>query len=134
HRRLRGRPGSPAMTDQHWFAAPAGSPPAGAADGPTRIAELRGVIDHLDQRIIALLAERTRVVQELTAHKTDEATVRSPDRVRQVLDRVSELAVGNGMPPEVAVGTYRALIDELTRMQLDMLAVRRAAASAGEER
>ncbi|WP_435821799.1 chorismate mutase, partial [Micromonospora taraxaci] len=104
------------------------------ADGPTRIAELRGVIDHLDQRIIALLAERTRVVQELTAHKTDEATVRSPDRVRQVLDRVSDLAVGNGMPPEVAVGTYRALIDELTRMQLDMLAARRAAASAGEER
>lgn len=122
------------MTDQHWFAAPAGSPPAGAADGPTRIAELRGVIDHLDQRIIALLAERTRVVQELTAHKTDEATVRSPDRVRQVLDRVTDLAVGNGMPPEVAVGTYRALIDELTRMQLDMLAARRAAASAGEER
>ncbi|MEU7653472.1 chorismate mutase [Micromonospora taraxaci] len=122
------------MTDQHWFAAPAGSPPAGAADGPARIAELRGVIDHLDQRIIALLAERTRVVQELTAHKTDEATVRSPDRVRQVLDRVSDLAVGNGMPPEVAVGTYRALIDELTRMQLDMLAARRAAASAGEER
>ncbi|MGW3789439.1 chorismate mutase [Micromonospora chokoriensis] len=122
------------MTDQHWFAAPAGSPPAGAADGPIRIAELRGVIDHLDQRIIALLAERTRVVQELTAHKTDEATVRSPDRVRQVLDRVSDLAVGNGMPPEVAVGTYRALIEELTRMQLDMLAARRAAASAGEER
>ncbi|GAB4102721.1 hypothetical protein GCM10028790_17390 [Micromonospora taraxaci] len=122
------------MTDQHWFAAPAGGEPAGAADGPTRIAELRGVIDHLDQRIIALLAERTRVVQELTAHKTDEATVRSPDRVRQVLDRVSDLAVGNGMPPEVAVGTYRALIDELTRMQLDMLAARRAAASAGEER
>ncbi|MET7867245.1 chorismate mutase [Micromonospora taraxaci] len=122
------------MTDQHWFAAPAGSPPTGAADGPTRIAELRGVIDHLDQRIIALLAERTRVVQELTAHKTDEATVRSPDRVRQVLDRVSDLAVGNGMPPEVAVGTYRALIEELTRMQLDMLAARRAAASAGEER
>ncbi|WFE98806.1 chorismate mutase [Micromonospora sp. WMMD964] len=122
------------MSDQHWFAAPAGSPPAGAADGPGRIAELRGVIDHLDQRIIALLAERTRVVQELTAYKTDEATVRSPDRVRQVLDRVSDLAVGNGMPPQVAVGTYRALIDELTRMQLDMLAARRAAASAGEER
>ncbi|MEO3770567.1 chorismate mutase [Micromonospora sp. B9E7] len=122
------------MTDQHWFAAPAGPPPAGAADSPARIAELRDVIDRLDQRIIALLAERTRVVQELTAHKTDEATVRSPDRVRQVLDRVSDLATRHGMPSEVAVGTYRALIDELTRMQLDMLAARRAAASPGEER
>ncbi|WP_433554075.1 chorismate mutase [Micromonospora zamorensis] len=122
------------MSDQHRITAPAGSLPAGAAGGPARIAELRGAIDGLDQRIIALLAERTRVVQELTAHKTDEATVRSPDRVRQVLDRVHDLASRHGMPPEVAVGTYRALIDELTRMQLDMLAARRAAAPLVDER
>ncbi|MET8251149.1 chorismate mutase [Micromonospora sp. NPDC005197] len=121
------------MSDQHRIAPPAGSPPVGGADGPARIAELRVAIDALDQRIIALLAERTRVVQELTAHKTDEATVRSPDRVRQVLGRVHDLAAQHGMPPEVAVGTYRALIDELTRMQLDMLAARRATASLAEE-
>ncbi|MEU7842833.1 chorismate mutase [Micromonospora sp. NPDC049114] len=122
------------MSDKHPIAPPAGSPPAGGADGPARIAELRVAIDALDQRIIALLAERTRVVQELTAHKTDEATVRSPDRVRQVLDRVHDLAAQHGMPPEVAVGAYRALIDELTRMQLDMLAERRAAVPRAEER
>ncbi|WP_238424221.1 chorismate mutase, partial [Micromonospora parastrephiae] len=100
--------------------------------GPDRRAA--GCHDGLDERIIALLAERTRVVQELSAHKTDEATVRSPDRVRQVLDRVHDLADRHGMPPAVAVGTYRALIDELTRMQLDMLAARRAAASLAEDR
>ncbi|TNH29677.1 chorismate mutase [Micromonospora orduensis] len=121
------------MSDKHRIVAPAGSPPVSAA-GPARIGELRAAIDGLDERIIALLAERTRVVRELTAYKTDEATVRSPDRVRQVLDRVSGLAERNGMPPEVAVGTYRALIDELTRMQLDMLAARRAAASLADER
>ncbi|MEV1015887.1 chorismate mutase [Micromonospora sp. NPDC049801] len=122
------------MSDPQSVASPAGSTPAGDADGPARIAELRVAIDGLDRQIIALLAERTRVVRELTVHKTDEGTVRSPERVRQVLDRVHALAVGHGMPPEVAVGTYRALIEELTLMQLDMLAARRAAAAATDTR
>ncbi|GIJ79206.1 isochorismate pyruvate lyase [Micromonospora phaseoli] len=117
------------MSQQQGDATPAGSTPAGAAAGAARIAELRTTIDEIDQRIVGLLAERTRVVRELTVHKTDEPTVRSPDRVRQVLGRVHDLAVGHDMPPEVAVATYRALIDELTRMQLHMLADRSAAAA-----
>ncbi|MFG1653014.1 chorismate mutase [Micromonospora sp. NPDC049275] len=121
------------MSDEHLIAPQAGSPPAGGVDGPARIAELRVAIDALDKRIVALLAERTRVVQELTAHKTDEATVRSPERARQVLGRVHDLASRQGIPPEVAVGTYRALIDELTRMQLDMLRARRAAGPVAEK-
>lgn len=132
------------MSDQHRVVAPAGSVPAGAAtdtarsvpaDAATdtaRIGELRGRIDGLDQRIVELLAERTRVVRELTGHKTDEAAIRSPDRVRQVLDRVHDLAERHGMPPAVAVATYRALIEELTRMQLDMMDARRAEPAAGE--
>ncbi|MFV2102984.1 chorismate mutase [Micromonospora sp. LOL_024] len=115
------------MSQQKGGATPAGVTPA-SADGPARIAELRTTIDDLDRRIVGLLAERTRVVRELTVHKTDEPTVRSPDRVRQVLGRVHDLAVGHDMPPEVAVAAYRALIDELTRMQLHMLADRGAAA------
>ncbi|SBT43359.1 chorismate mutase [Micromonospora auratinigra] len=122
------------MSERPDHVASAGSPPAGATAGPARIAELRATIDGLDQRIVALLAERTRVVRELTVHKSDEAAVRSPDRVRQVLDRVRGLADRHGMPPEVAVGTYRALIEELTRMQLDMLAARRAGTAPAGER
>ncbi|ATO17565.1 chorismate mutase [Micromonospora sp. WMMA2032] len=109
-------------------------PPVDAVDGPARIAELRAAVDRLDQRIVELLAVRTRVVRELTVHKSDEAAVRSPDRVRQVLDRVRELADRHAMPPEVAVATYRALIEELTRMQLEMLAARRAAPAPTDRR
>ncbi|MEU7793193.1 chorismate mutase [Micromonospora tulbaghiae] len=104
--------------------------PGAGTDGAARITELRAAVDRLDQRIVELLAVRTRVVRELTAHKSDEAAVRSPDRVRQVLDRVAELAGRHGMPPEVAVATYRTLIEELTRMQMDMLADRRVAGAA----
>jgi chorismate mutase len=100
-----------------------GGPDAARAE----IDRMRRRIDELDEQIVRLLAERTAVVRALTEHKSDEAAVRSPDRVRQVLDRVEALAERHEMPPEVARETYRALIEQLTRMQLELLARRRGA-------
>ncbi|MFF2192382.1 chorismate mutase [Streptomyces sp. NPDC058157] len=102
--------------------------------GAERIEELRGSIDGLDRQILTLLAERTRVVRELTEYKRDEETVRSPGRVEQVIVKVRGLADELGMPPGIAEATYRTLIGELTEMQLQRLAERRAAAAAGASR
>ncbi|WP_406091376.1 chorismate mutase [Kitasatospora purpeofusca] len=95
-----------------------------------RIDELRVSVDALDRRIVALLAERTAVVRELTGFKRDEETVRSPGRVEQVVAKVRGLADEHGMPPGIAEATYRTLIDELTRMQMELLDERRAAAAS----
>jgi isochorismate pyruvate lyase len=100
-------------------------------DGTARIEELRGSIDTLDRQIVALLAARTQVVRELTEYKRDEETVRSPGRVEQVIAKVRGLADEHGMPPGIAEATYRTLIAELTELQLDRLAERRAAAGEG---
>lgn len=100
------------------------------ATDTARIDELRVSIDGLDRQIVALLATRTRVVRELTEHKSDEETVRSPGRVEQVIAKVRRLAADEGMPPGIAEATYRTLIGELTQLQLDRLAERRAAAGA----
>ncbi|KUL52930.1 chorismate mutase [Streptomyces sp. NRRL S-1521] len=108
-------------------AEPGGDP--GPGDG--RIAELRLSIDDLDRRIVALLAERTTVVRTLTEYKRDEDAVRSPGRVEQVVAKVRGLAEEHGMPPAIAEATYRTLIDELTRLQLDRLAERRRESAAG---
>ncbi|WP_434594163.1 chorismate mutase [Streptomyces sp. A5-4] len=97
------------------------------ADGSARIEELRGSIDVLDRQIVRLLAERTAVVLELTEHKRDEETVRSPRRVEQVISKVRRLAEEEGMPPAIAEATYRTLIAELTDLQMRRLAERRAA-------
>jgi isochorismate pyruvate lyase len=73
------------------------------------------------------------VVRELTEFKRDEETVRSPGRVEQVVAKVRGLAEEQGMPPAIAEATYRTLIAELTRMQLERLAERRwNAARTGE--
>ncbi|PKW10908.1 isochorismate pyruvate lyase [Streptomyces sp. 1222.5] len=97
-------------------------------NGHDRIEELRVSIDALDRQIVALLAERTAVVRELTEFKQDEQTVRSPRRVEQVIAEVRGLADAQGMPPGIAEAVYRTLIDELTNLQLRRLAERRAAA------
>ncbi|MFF4182008.1 chorismate mutase [Streptomyces sp. NPDC001691] len=100
--------------------------------GPERIDELRLSIDALDRQIIALLAQRTSVVRELTEFKNDEETVRSPGRVAQVIEKVRRIAADEGMPPGIAEAVYRTLIHELTELQLERLAERRAAAGRGE--
>ncbi|WP_326698633.1 chorismate mutase [Streptomyces sp. NBC_01754] len=104
---------------------------ARADGGPARIDKLRGSIDLLDRKIVALLAERTRVVLELTQHKRDEEAVRSPDRVEQVVSRVRDIAGEEGMEPVIVEATYRTLIAELTDLQLRLLTERRAAAARG---
>lgn len=97
-----------------------------------RIAQCRRLIDDLDRRIVALLAERTGVVRTLTESKDDEAAVRSPSRVEAVVARVRALAEEHGMPPGIAEATYRTLIGELTQMQMERLEQRRAAARSVE--
>ncbi|MFI5702364.1 chorismate mutase [Streptomyces xanthochromogenes] len=109
-------------------AGPAAGAVAGAVAGAERIDELRLSVDALDRQIVALLAQRTAVVRELTAFKKDEETVRSPGRVAQVIEKVRGLAVEEGMPPGIAESVYRTLITELTDLQMELLAERRAAA------
>ncbi|AIQ40150.1 chorismate mutase [Paenibacillus sp. FSL R7-0297] len=81
----------------------------------------RQEIDIIDRQIVALLAERTRVVKKIMVLKTDEESVRSCDRVQQVLDKVARLAEDAGLEPQIATATYKTLITVLTDMQLEYL-------------
>jgi isochorismate pyruvate lyase len=84
---------------------------------------LRAEIDVLDERIVALLAQRTAVVGRVGALKrrqrTSEDGVRALDRVERVVERIRGLAAEQGMDPAIAEQTYRALITALTDMQLE---------------
>ncbi|OAB35882.1 hypothetical protein PMSD_12860 [Paenibacillus macquariensis subsp. defensor] len=84
----------------------------------------REEIDRIDRKIVALLAERTQVVKNIMVLKTNEDSVRSIDRVQQVLDKVAKLAEENGLEPQIAVSTYETLITVLTDMQLEYLHLR----------
>ncbi|MFD9128882.1 chorismate mutase [Kitasatospora sp. NPDC059571] len=83
-----------------------------------RIAELRLRIDALDEQLVAVLAERVSVVREVSRYKTDEASVKAPDRVEQVVAKVRALAAGHGLPADLVERLYRLLIAELTAVEL----------------
>ncbi len=78
---------------------------------------LRGRIDALDQRIVALLNERTRLGRALGEAKADEGrAVRDPEREREVLLRVAA-ANGGPLPQADLLALYRRLIVATRRLE-----------------
>lgn len=80
--------------------------------------QVRESIDTLDRQIVNLLAERQQWVVRAGALKRDEADVRAPARVEQVIEKVRGLASEGGASPEVVEATYRALIGAFIDLEL----------------
>ena len=77
---------------------------------PANLAELRGQIDALDAEIVRLLSARGEVARAVGRVKAGEgAPVYSPDREKQVLERIAELNRGP-FPASVLQAIYRELM------------------------
>lgn len=74
------------------------------------LAEVRANIDRIDAGLIAAMAERGKYVAEAGRFKKDPAAVSAPARVEAIIAKVRTLAETDGLPPEVAERTYRAMI------------------------
>jgi len=74
------------------------------------LAEVRERIDALDEKIVALLAERGRYVKDAARFKRDAFQVSAPRRQQEVLDKVKALAEKEGAYPEVVEACFRAMI------------------------
>ena len=74
------------------------------------LAQVRTNIDRLDREIIAAMAERGKYVAEAGRFKQNPAAVSAPARVEAIIARVRKMAGADGLSPEVADKTYRAMI------------------------
>ncbi len=78
------------------------------------LAGLRQRIDELDEKIVALLAERALCVRDATRFKRDSFQVAAPARQAQVFARVRALAAPHDAEfpglSEVVESTYRTLV------------------------
>ena len=80
---------------------------------------LRRRIDALDRRIVALLAERTRLGVEMGAVKAAAGrAVRDPEREREVLLRVAT-ANGGPLPQADLLALYLRLMAATRRLEAD---------------
>jgi isochorismate pyruvate lyase len=77
---------------------------------PASLAEVRLLVDEIDEQLTTLLARRQQLVRKAAEFKTDEQSVRAPDRVEQVVTAARERAAGCGLSPEVAEAVWRAMI------------------------
>ena len=75
------------------------------------MADVRRHIDALDERIVALIAERSAYVAQAARIKQDAGQVHDQARIDFIVDRVQAMATAQGAPEAVIEAAYRAMID-----------------------
>jgi isochorismate pyruvate lyase len=74
------------------------------------MAEVRLHIDALDERIVALMAERSGYVAQAARIKQDASQVHDQARIDFIVERVQAMARAQGAPEAVIESAYRAMI------------------------
>lgn len=84
------------------------------------LSTVRAAINDVDERIVALIAERQAWVEMAGRLKRGQRadTVRAPARVEDVVSRVRALAASSGGSPTVVECTYRAMISAFIDLEL----------------
>jgi chorismate mutase-like protein len=82
------------------------------------LADVRDHIDRTDRAIVALLAQRARLVREAARFKHSAAAVRAPERVEQVVANAKDAAIDFGADPALVEALYRAMIAKLIEIEL----------------
>ena len=75
------------------------------------MADVRRNIDALDQRIVALMAERSGYMTQAARIKQDPNQVHDQARIDFIVERVKAMACEQGAPEAVIEAAYRAMID-----------------------
>lgn len=80
--------------------------------------EVRTRIDQIDRQLVALLAERGAYVSQAARFKKTTDDVKAPQRVEQVIAKVTGLARELGANPAVTEQVYRAMIATFIQAEL----------------
>lgn len=84
------------------------------ADPLEKLEVCRRQIDSLDQRIVELVQQRARVVEEIGNIKREaHLPVTVPSREQQVIAKAEELAKGGPLPAEAVGRIYQKLVEEM---------------------
>jgi chorismate mutase len=79
-----------------------------------RLEACRQQIDSLDQRIVELVQQRARVVEEVGDIKREaHLPVTVPSREQQVIAKAQDLAKGGPLPAEAVGRIYQKLVEEM---------------------
>jgi chorismate mutase len=83
-----------------------------------KLEEYRVAIDDLDRRIVGLLNERTRVVEDIgRVKRSAQLPIYEPKREDQVYDNISAASANGPLTREAVRRIYERIIDEMRMVQ-----------------
>ncbi len=83
-----------------------------------KLEEYRVTIDDLDRRIVELLNERTRVVEDIgRVKRSAQLPIYEPRREDQVYDNISHASADGPLTKEAVLRIYERIIDEMRMIQ-----------------
>ena len=86
-----------------------------------QLATYRQQIDSIDQRLVELIQERARVVQEVGAIKQEaHLPVTDTSREKLVIQKAEELAKGGPLPAEAVGRIYQKLVEEMRNWEASL--------------
>jgi isochorismate pyruvate lyase len=89
---------------------------------PIDLPAIRNGIDDVDRRLVALLAERQRLVEEVVRYKrARHMAVVDRRREDEMIAAIAETAVANHLDPRVAKQVLRTIIDGFTLLEVEEL-------------
>lgn len=95
------------------------------AEAPDRLESLRTEIDSIDDRLIALLAERMAVTDEVGRLKQREGIpVVQPERYNALIGRRTDAGATQGLNPDFVRAVLAAIHEESVRRQLDIVNIK----------
>ena len=84
----------------------------------TGMADIRQEIDRIDRFMVALLSARFEYVMAASTFKTSETDVRTPQRVRTMMEKRREWAAEYGLNPDVIEKMFCDLVKYFTEEEL----------------
>jgi isochorismate pyruvate lyase len=87
---------------------------------PADMAAVRREIDRLDRALVALMAERQRYIEAAGRIKKSRTKVRDEDRINDVLTKVIAHAQIDGLNPDIAVKTWRAMMEGFIEYEFEV--------------
>jgi isochorismate pyruvate lyase len=89
---------------------------------PIDLPAIRNGIDDVDRRLVALLADRQRLVEEVVRYKrARHMAVVDRRREDEMIAAIAETAVANHLDPRVAKQVLRTIIDGFTLLEVEEL-------------
>jgi chorismate mutase / prephenate dehydrogenase len=110
------------MSERQADPAPTGGTSPASAPGSVDLEQLRGRIDGLDRQLVALLAERRRVVDQVVRVKQDHGLPTShPAREENLIWARRAQAVEAGLDPDYVEDLFRTVLRQSRAGQLSTL-------------